>query len=118
MTKMTQKGAILYAIDNLTDAPADVIEKLQSIVASLDKKAGAERKPTAVQVQNEVYKAEIMRYYAECAKPMTVTEAIATVPALAGFSTPKVSALLNQLVDAGQLEKGKNGRSTVFFPVK
>ena len=118
MTKMTQKGAILYAIDNLVDAPADVIEKLQSIVVSLEKKAGAERKPTAVQLQNKVYEEQIMEYFSENPAPLTVGGAIAAIPALAGFSTPKGSALLNALVTEGRLEKGKEGRSTIFYPVR
>lgn len=114
MTKTTQKMAVLYAIENLPNAPADIIEKLESIVASLEKKAGAERKPTATQMQNEVYKTDILNYFTEHGGMMTVSQAIATVPSLAAFSTPKVSALMNQLVEAGKLTKGKDGRSTVF----
>jgi len=114
MTKTTQKAAVLYAIENLTDAPQDVIEKLQSIVASLDRKSGAEKKPTAVQMQNDEYKGQMMEYITANPKAYTVTGMIAEIPCLSGFSTPKVSALANQLVDAGKLVKGKDGRSTVF----
>ena len=114
MTKTTQKAAVLYAIENLVDAPEDIIEKLQSIVASLERKAGAEKKPTAVQLQNEVYKQNIMDYVNANPKAYTVTAMIAEIPELAGFSTPKVSALANGLVEAGKLVKSKDGRSTVF----
>lgn len=114
MTKTTQKMAVLYAIENLPDAPADVIEKLESIVTSLNKKATAERKPTAVQVQNEVYKTDILNYFAANGGVLTVSKAIANIPSLTTFSTPKVSALMNQLVEAGKLNKGKDGRATIF----
>lgn len=114
MIKMTQKAAVIYAIENLVDAPADVVEKLQSIVTSLDKKAGADRKPTATQLQNKVYEQEIVDYMSAHPKAYTVSQLIAEVASLATFSTPKVSALANALVTAGVLTKGKEGRSTVF----
>lgn len=111
---MTQKAAVIYAIENLPDAPADILEKLQSIVTSLEKKAGAERKPTATQLQNKVYEQDIVAHMTEHRKPYTVSQLIAEVPSLTTFSTPKVSALANTLVNEGVLVKGKEGRSTVF----
>lgn len=48
--KVTYLSAVEYAIDNLTDAPADVVERLTALRESLFKRAHAERKPTKAQV--------------------------------------------------------------------
>ena len=44
MTKTTNKTALLYAIENLPNAPADVREKWEKMVEQLDKKNAAPRK--------------------------------------------------------------------------
>lgn len=50
--KTTYLSAVRYAIENLSGAPEDVIERLNALEASLIKRASAERKPTAKQVQS------------------------------------------------------------------
>ena len=114
-TKMTYKTAIEYAIRNLpADAPAEVTDKLQALIESLAKKSGTERKPTATQVANEGYKAAIMEYLSDVAEPKTVGDILKEVPAVAGFSTPKVSALMKQLNEGGMVERLTDKRRTYF----
>lgn len=113
-SKTTYKTAVEYAVKNLTDAPADVIEKLEALVTSLEKKSGAERKPTATQVANEGYKAAIAEFLATVDKPQTVTDILKGVPALEGFSNQKVSALMSQMKDAGTVIKTSDKRRSYF----
>ena len=113
-SKTTYRSAVEYAIRNLTDAPADVTEKLTALCASLERKSGAERKPTATQVANEGYKASIVEFLGNCDAPQTVTDVLKGVPALDGFSNQKVSALMTQLVNAGAVVKTTDKRRSYF----
>ena len=82
-------------------------------LVQLDKKngtAGADRKPTAKQVENEAIKSAIL----ECMpteKGLTVGEMIKEIPACDGLSSSKVTALIHQLVKAEKVvrveHKGK-----------
>lgn len=114
-TKMTYGKAISYVMENY-DLPAEVAEKLAALSESLAKKSGAERKPTATQVANEGYKTEILAYLRDVTEPKTVGDILKEVPAVAGFSTPKVSALMKQLVDEGNgpVERLTDKRRTYF----
>jgi hypothetical protein len=113
-TKTTYRSAVEYAVKNLADAPQDVLDKLTALAASLEKKSGAERKPTATQVANEGYKSAIVDFLGGVDKPQTVTDILKGVPALEGFSNQKVSALMTQLKDAGVVVKTSDKRRSYF----
>ena len=113
-SKTTYRSAVEYAIKHLTDAPADVTEKLTALAASLEKKSGAERKPTATQVANEGYKAAIAEFLRNADKPQTVTDILKGVEPLNGFSNQKVSALMTQMVNAGAVVKTSDKRRSYF----
>ena len=113
-TKTTYKTAVDYAIANLPAAPADVVEKLTALSASLAKKSGAERKPTATQTANEGYKTCIVEFLQSADAPQTVTDILKGVPAFDGFSNQKVSALMTQLVNAGAVVKTTDKRRSYF----
>ena len=71
-------------------------------LVQLDKKngtAGADRKPTAKQVENECIKAEILKHM-PTERDLTVGEMIKEIPACDGLSSSKVTALIHQLVKA------------------
>ena len=112
-SKTTYRSAVEYAIRNLTDAPADVTEKLTALCASLERKSGAERKPTATQIANEGYKSAIVDFLSDHTL-RTVTDILKGVPALEGFSNQKVSALMTQLVNAGAVVKTTDKRRSYF----
>lgn len=59
-SKMTYLRAVDFAIENLTDAPEDVIERLNALRQSLVKRATAERKPTKAQLQSVEARNEIL----------------------------------------------------------
>lgn len=113
-SKTTYRSAVEYAIKNLPDAPAEIVEKLTALSTSLEKKSGAERKPTATQIANEGYKAAIAEFLSDCDKPQTVTDILKGVPALDGFSNQKVSALMTQMVNGGAVVKTSDKRRSYF----
>jgi len=113
--KTTQRIALQYALDNLPDAPADVREKWEAMIASLDKKNSAERKPTAKQVENAGYKQNILDWMEAGAKYLSADIAKG-VPALveAGISGNRVTAMLTQLVNDGSIVRIEDKRKNYY----
>ena len=118
MTKrMTYSQAITNAINgNLT---TETIERLTALKVQLDKKAGAERKPTAKQQANETLRAELVEFINENFEGdgFTVTDILKECPAVAGDSNQHVSAVLRQAVQKGEISKGSVKRRTYFAPI-
>lgn len=114
-SKTTQRSALQYAIDNLPDAPAEIVEKLQAMVAAIDKKNSAERKPTAKQVENTGFKADILAAL-EPDTLYTAADVAKVVPsvAAAGLTVQRVSAMLSQLVTAGSLVRTEDKRKNFY----
>lgn len=108
--KMTNRKALEYVLENC-ETPQDVSEKIVAMIAALDKKNSATRKPTATQVENEKFK-ELILSVANAEKGMTVTDFLKAIPEFDGFSNQKVSALVRQLKEEGKLIKQEiKGRS-------
>ncbi len=114
-SKMTNRIALTYALDNLPDAPADVREKLQNMIAQLDKKNAAPKKLTAQQEKNEGIKADLLGFLSDHeGEGFTVSDLLKQVPACEGDSNQHVSALMRALVLAGSVEKYTEKRRTYF----
>ena len=114
-SKMTNKTALTYAIENLHDAPAEVIEKLENMVAQLDKKNAAPKKITAKQEANEVVKETIVDFLAlNSDKAYTCSDLLKEVDALEGRSPQYVSALMRSLVLAGTVTKTSDKKKSYF----
>jgi predicted Rossmann fold nucleotide-binding protein DprA/Smf involved in DNA uptake len=114
--KTTYRSAVEYAIAHLTDAPADVQEKLSALLESLSKKATAERKPTAKQTANETYKQNILDFM-ERGTLYSVQDVFKGVEAWANDAdmTPaRVSALLTQLKKAELIVREEDHRKAYF----
>ena len=112
MKKMTkrEKFEMLMAIDEVKSNPV-LSEFITHELELLAKKNTSEKKPTAVQVANEVLKNAIVagmnpdRLY-------TVTELIKEIPECNGLSTSKVSALVNRMPE--HIERIPDKRKTYF----
>lgn len=114
-TKMTNRIALTYALDNLPDAPADVREKLQNMITQLDKKNASPKKLTAQQEKNEGVKADLLDFLSDHeGEGFTVSDLLKQVPACEGDSNQHVSALMRALVLAGSVEKYTEKRRTYF----
>ena len=114
-TKTTYASAVEYALSHLTDAPASVQEKLTALLASLEKKSNAERKPTKTQTENAGFKQDILAWMT----PNTlysVTDVTKGVPSIAKaeLSNARVSAMLTQLVNDGTLVRTEDKRKNYY----
>ena len=113
-TKTTNKTALLYALENLPEAPAEVREKWQKMVEQLDKKNAAPAKMTAKQEANEGVKGEILSFLRDNAEGYTCSDLLKAVPSCEGKSNQYVSALMSQLFKSGAVEKYTDKRRTYF----
>ena len=113
MEKMTYVKALDAAIATLSADQPEVKEKLEALKASIAKKNGAERKPTATQTANEGYKEAILDAL-EVGKGYTITDLIKGVPALSDLTNQRVSAIVRQMVEAGTLKREEIKRKAYF----
>lgn len=113
MTKLTSKVALSYAVAILTNADVNkeftseqIVEKLNSMIAQLDKKSGSEKKLTEQQIQNGSFKTDILILLSD-GKARTATEILNEVPNFEGtnMTNQRVSALLRQLILDGKVVK-------------
>ena len=113
--KMTNKKALEFAIKAIGNDNPEVVEKLQKMVAQLEKKNAAPRKKTAQQVKNEEVKVEILNFLAgNEGTGFTVSEMLKKIPALEGDSNQHASALVRQLVLDKTVERYTEKRRTYF----
>jgi len=115
MTKLTNVKAIEFVIANCTDLPTEVVEKLEKMKASFEKKASGERKPTATQKANEGLKTAILNHM-EPNVLYSIGQLAKEVPELVeiGATGQKVSALVKQLKDAGLVKRVEEKRKAFF----
>jgi len=114
-TKVTNRIALTYAIENLPDAPVEIVEKWQKMVEQLDKKNASPKKMTAQQTKNEGLKSEILEFLTDNAGTgYTVSDLLKSVPCCEGDSNQHVSALMRALFLAGSVEKYTDKRRTYF----
>lgn len=113
--KITNKTALLFAIEAIGDSNPEVTAKLQKMVEQIDKKNASPKKLTAQQEKNEVLKDTLVEFLAENADTgFTVSDLLKAVPALEGDSNQHASALLRQLVLSGKVAKYTEKRRTYF----
>ena len=100
--------------ENVKFSAEEVLAKLEEMWAALDKKSGAEKKPTEQQVANMGYKGDMMALLAD-GKARTATEILKGVPTFPeGMTNQRVSALLRQLWLDGKVSKDTVKGKTLF----
>lgn len=115
MTKLTNVSAINYVIENC-ELPTEIVEKLEKMKASFEKKSAGEKKPTAKQIENEDFKTAIINFLADGEK-YTVSDLMKNVPQLAeyeGMTNQRVSALVRALVNDGVVAREEIKRKAYF----
>lgn len=112
--KMTQKNAIAYVLEHC-EIPKEVSEKLVSMKTQLEKKSNqsGERKPTKTQIANEGHKQTILANM-EQGRLYTVTELTKEIPFSEELSSQRVSALVRQLKDSGEIVRTEEKRKAYF----
>lgn len=112
MTKMTKRD-YFNSLLNIAEVAAnpDLTAFIEKELELLTKKNSGSKNKTATQVANDATKDAI---YAgmETNRAYLVSEMIKAIPALYDASTPKASALVNQMVAEGRVTKtSEKGRS-------
>ena len=110
--KVTYLSAVEYAIENLPEAPADVVERLTALRESLHKRATAERKPTKAQIASAEARDSIPSAL-ELGKLYTATEVGKLFGQSSQWAAPKLNALVEQGVVAKTVDKRKTYYSLV-----
>ena len=86
--------------------PQEVREKLAALLAQQEKKASTEKKPTKTQQENEHFKVAMLDAMARLGEPTTIKGLMVAMELDPMVTSPqKVSALMTQLVKAGQVER-------------
>ena len=111
MTKRENYNALRAIVADNADLVAFIDHELEL----LDKKnARRSTKPSKTQVANEEIKDVIHDVLLDADAPMMIADIIADDPALVGLSTQKVSALLTQMVAAGDVVRTVDKRKSYF----
>ena len=110
--KMTNKGALQFVLDTY-DVPSEVAEKLTSMLTQLEKKSGAERKPTARQVENAKIKDKILSQM-EPNVLYTVGEMLKKFDTSEDMTSQRLTALLSQMTEDGSVTKTKDKGKSLF----
>ena len=97
----------------------DYIPSLDELVAFCEKEietlnAARSIKPTARQTENEGIKNQLVAYLEQADAPKTVTMIIQECGAVSALTNQRVSALLNQLVDAGRVTNTKEKKVSYY----
>ena len=114
-TKKPTKRENYATLLNLAEVKADpkLVEFINHEIELLEKKNSSEKKPTAQQTANDAIKVAILDNMVE-GKMYTITEIIKAVPECADLTNQRVSALVRQLKDDGQLVRIEDKRKAYF----
>ena len=94
---------------------ADVLAFIDNELSLLNSKSGALKKPTATQQANEVLKTELLAFLdAHADERFTCSNLQKVCPVCADLSTPKISAVINQMVGDGLVVKETEKRVSYF----
>lgn len=102
----------LLAIPAVSENPV-LVDFINHELELLSKKNSADKKPTATQQANNALKEAIINLLVD-GNPYTVSQIIKEVPECAGLSNQKVSAMMVQLINEGQVEKVIEKRVSYF----
>lgn len=112
--KMTNKVALEIAIASVkASGNMEAVEKLEKMLAQVEKKNSADRKPTATQKENIGLKESILAFM-EVEKQYTITDIMKGCAEVAGLSNQRVSALVRQLLLEGKVTREEIKRKAYF----
>ena len=101
MTKKEMFDAIRkVVIDN-----EEMVAFIDHEIELLDRKSNSPRKPSAAQIENAGFKADIVAYLVTADAPKCIKEIQAEVPSVSGLTNQRITHLLTDLVKAETLVK-------------
>lgn len=117
MKKMTKKEMFIQIKTHLTNQ--EEIDFIDRQIELLENKKQGTRKPTATQQENEKIKAEIVAFLNEYnSENFTISELSENIESLKELSNQRISAILKQLVDNGEVIKTYEKRKAYFSIMK
>ena len=119
---MTKKEILTLIVTALGESRNFTSEETEAIIAYatneislLDKKAEkAKTQKSKTQKENEIIKTQLLEYLNSIDYGVTITEIIKGSDIFTDFSTQKISALLKQLVDSGEVVKAVDKKKSYF----
>jgi hypothetical protein len=115
-TAIEANPELRFGTEKFPEMPvADVLAFIDNELSLLNSKSGALKKPTATQQANEVLKTELLAFLdAHADERFTCSNLQKVCPACADLSTPKISAVINQMVGDGLVVKETEKRVSYF----
>ena len=111
MTKREMFAEIrAIVIDN-----AEMVAFIDHEIELLNRKSNGTRKPTKNQLENAVFKADIVAHLAEVGTPKTIKELQVEVDGLGELTNQRVARMLTDLVKEGTLNKEYVKRVPYYF---
>lgn len=95
----------------------ELVEFCEKAQEQLNKKSGADAKPSARQVENETIKDKIYEFLVSAEGQHTVAEIMEGCEAVKGMSNQRVSALLTQLKNEGRIVNTKEKKVSYYSAV-
>ena len=84
---------------------AELVAFIDHEIELLNKKSSGSRKPTAKQVENEGFKADILKALENVAPPVSIKELYEICPSLEGLTNQRVTHLLTDLRKDGKVAR-------------
>lgn len=115
-TKKITKREKFEMLANIAEVKKNpmLVEFIEHELELLAKKNSAEKKPTAVQVENDGIKSVILETLAKNGKMMTISEMQKVNAELGEKSNQRISALIRQLINDGKIERIEEKRKAYF----
>lgn len=118
MEKLTNVKALEMVLGlDTVKANAELTEKLEKMKAQFEKKNSTTGKLTKAQEENQAIKTVLLDFLQGLTEPIQIKE-IQKVEGFTDFSNQKLSALLKQMVEVGEVEKVIDKKVTKFKAVK
>lgn len=115
MKKLTKIEMFTLILKELSDPTQ--IAFIEHEIELLENKKMVSRKLTQTQKDNEILKLDIVKFLQTSGKSFTITELQKNVSSIENLSNQRVSALLTQLVNSGNVSKTYEKRKAYFSAI-
>ena len=100
---MATKREMFTAIKEVVADNAEMVAFLDKEIELLNRKRSGSRKPTERQLENENYKAEILKAMTIADRPLTIKELCEECPSIAKLSNQRITHMLTALREDGKV---------------
>lgn len=117
MTKREMFAQVIEIVEaSAVENKDELVEKLTHEIELLNRKSTSAKKPTKTQLENENFKAEIIKHLYTVDMPKSIKEMQAEIECLANLTNQRITHMLTALVKDGTLVK-EYVKKTPYFSV-